>query len=68
MGEENEFLKEIQMDEIAKGIVETLKETHPDNAHFYVLEQLLLTENANHLTNEHKVWRRVLNHINHETD
>lgn len=59
-------VSEVKMDEIAKGLVETLKETHGDGAHFYILEQLILTDDKPHLVNENKVWRRVLNTIQNE--
>jgi hypothetical protein len=62
----NSYVSEVTMDEIAKGLVETLKETHGDGAHFYILEQLILTDDKPHLVNENKVWRRVLNTIQNE--
>jgi len=45
---------------ITQSLIATLKLTHPDDMHFYVLEKVL---NPVRDENENKVWQRVLEEI-----
>jgi hypothetical protein len=48
---------------ITQSIVATLKITHPDDMHLYVLEKVL---NPVGDENENKVWQQVLKHLQEE--
>ena len=45
---------------ITQSIIASLKISHPDDMHFYVLEKVL---NPSHHEDENKVWQRVLEEI-----